>query len=133
MKELEKTFKYTFQVRGYELDSFGHVNNATYLNYLEQARWEIVQKLDLLKFFEETGNFLVVIEAHIKYINELTIFNNAIVKTKMYRKGFYVEFKQNIFDENSKKIAKATIKCLFVDKQRNPNDIPEVILPFLHE
>ena len=130
---MEKIFKYSFQVRGYELDSFGHVNNSVYLNYLEQARWEIIQKLKLLEFFKNSSSFLVVIEVNIKYINELNIFDNAIVKTKMYRKGFFVEFKQNILDEASKKIAKATIKCLFVDKLRNPIDIPEVISPYLHE
>jgi YbgC/YbaW family acyl-CoA thioester hydrolase len=28
-------------VRGYEVDSFGHVNNAVYLQWLEHARWEM--------------------------------------------------------------------------------------------
>eukprot|EP01102_Stenamoeba_stenopodia_P011185 TRINITY_DN3421_c0_g1_i1.p1 TRINITY_DN3421_c0_g1~~TRINITY_DN3421_c0_g1_i1.p1 ORF type:complete len:241 (-),score=40.47 TRINITY_DN3421_c0_g1_i1:153-875(-) len=30
------------KVRGYELDSFGHVNNAVYLNWLEVVRWELM-------------------------------------------------------------------------------------------
>ena len=40
-----QTNRYTchLTVRGNELDSFGHVNNAIYLNYLEQARWEILR------------------------------------------------------------------------------------------
>jgi YbgC/YbaW family acyl-CoA thioester hydrolase len=29
-----------FDVRSYELDGFGHVNYAVYLNYLEQARFD---------------------------------------------------------------------------------------------
>ena len=33
-----KTFKTELQVRSYELDFYGHVNNAIYLNYLEYAR-----------------------------------------------------------------------------------------------
>ena len=28
-------------MRGYEIDSFGHVNNAVYLSWLEHARWEL--------------------------------------------------------------------------------------------
>ncbi|MFC1733223.1 acyl-CoA thioesterase [candidate division KSB1 bacterium] len=130
---MEKIFKYHFQVNGYELDSFGHVNNAVYLNYLEQSRWEIVQKMGLLDFFKETNSFLVVVETYIKYINELSIFDKAFVETKMYRKGFFIEFRQNIFKASSKKISKAIVKCLFVDQQRNPIDIPTVIIPYLHE
>jgi thioesterase-3 len=32
------------RVRGYEMDSFGHVNHATYLSYLEQARWDALEE-----------------------------------------------------------------------------------------
>ena len=33
-----KVFTVKFNVRSYECDSYGHVNNAVYLNYLEFAR-----------------------------------------------------------------------------------------------
>ena len=33
--------RFEFNVRGYELDSFGHVNNAVYLNYLEQIAQKV--------------------------------------------------------------------------------------------
>jgi YbgC/YbaW family acyl-CoA thioester hydrolase len=34
-------------VRGYEIDSFGHVNNAVYLQWLEHARWQMGQATGL--------------------------------------------------------------------------------------
>ena len=34
------------RVRGYHLDVFQHVNNARYLEFLEEARWS---------YFEDTG------------------------------------------------------------------------------
>lgn len=36
-------------VRGYELDSFGHANNASYLNWLEHARWELFREYGILE------------------------------------------------------------------------------------
>ena len=53
-------FDYKFSVRGYELDSYGHVNNAVYLNYFEQARWEIFRNLNLIDYFKKNELFLVV-------------------------------------------------------------------------
>jgi YbgC/YbaW family acyl-CoA thioester hydrolase len=38
-----KEFVTELRVRGYEMDSFGHVNHATYLSYLEQARWDALE------------------------------------------------------------------------------------------
>lgn len=131
---MEKSFKYEFQVRGYELDSFGHVNNAVYLNYTEQARWSILNDLGLLDIFEKTGGFMIVVETNIKYINELKNFDKAFIETTMIREGFFLTFKQNIFlSEDRKKIAKSRIKCLFVSKERIPQDIPQVILPYINE
>ncbi|GHU32761.1 thioesterase [Spirochaetia bacterium] len=37
----------TFTVRTYECDSYGHVNNANYLNYLEYGRYEFLKSIDL--------------------------------------------------------------------------------------
>ena len=34
-----RTFKTGMTVRGYELDSYGHVNNAVYLQYFEATPW----------------------------------------------------------------------------------------------
>ena len=31
-------------VRGYHLDMFGHVNNARYLEFLEEGRWTFFDK-----------------------------------------------------------------------------------------
>ena len=131
---MDKKYTYKFVVRGYELDSYGHVNNAVYLNYLEQARWDIIEQLGLLKYFKETGNFLVVVENKIKYIHELNIFNKVYIETSMERHGFFVKFKQNIFlQDTNKKIAKSVAKCLFVDKYRNSLDIPDHVLPYLDD
>ena len=40
------TCKCSLKVRTYECDSYGHVNNANYLNYLEYARCEMLKAVD---------------------------------------------------------------------------------------
>jgi acyl-CoA thioester hydrolase len=37
---MTRTYTRRFKVRQYELDSFGHVNNAVYVNYLQEAAIE---------------------------------------------------------------------------------------------
>jgi acyl-CoA thioesterase FadM len=39
----ENTIKLT--VRGYHLDGYNHVNNARYLEFLEEARWQYFDNL----------------------------------------------------------------------------------------
>jgi YbgC/YbaW family acyl-CoA thioester hydrolase len=57
------------QVRTYELDSFGHVNNSVYLNYFEEARAQYLSALGLdFHDFARLGVQLVIVEAHVRYL-----------------------------------------------------------------
>jgi thioesterase-3 len=48
-------------VRGYHADAYGHVNNARYLEFLEEGRWALLeQKIDLQKWAKQGRVFLVV-------------------------------------------------------------------------
>ena len=38
------TFVYETLIRESHLDTFGHVNNATYLQLYEEARWELITR-----------------------------------------------------------------------------------------
>ena len=56
------------KVRGYHEDRFGHVNNARYLELLEEARWEHLEERGLnASFFKEHGIFPVVVRLSIAY------------------------------------------------------------------
>lgn len=61
-------FQLEFQVRDYECDVQGHVNNAVYLNYLEHCRHEFIKGLGL-DFSElvRRGISLVIIRAEIDF------------------------------------------------------------------
>jgi thioesterase-3 len=49
------------KVRGYHLDGYGHVNNARYLEFLEEARWAMFEdKVDLVAWRSQGRSFFVV-------------------------------------------------------------------------
>ncbi|MCF2986282.1 acyl-CoA thioesterase [Neisseria gonorrhoeae] len=52
-------------VRNYHLDGYGHVNNARYLEFLEEARWAFFEKRGLMH--ELAGLILIVARIDIRY------------------------------------------------------------------
>jgi acyl-CoA thioester hydrolase len=119
----------SFTVRGYELDSYGHVNNAVYIQYLEQARWVFMRDRDYLKQINEEELFLVVTETQIRYMREANLFDELVVETKMKAEKPYLVFRQRILNEkNGLLLSRATVSTVFVNRQRMPLDIPSFIL-----
>ncbi|HOO73589.1 MAG TPA: thioesterase family protein [Spirochaetota bacterium] len=113
-------------VRGNELDSFGHVNNAVYLNYCEQARWEILREKNLLHYFTGEKLVLVVTECNIRYSGEAKVFDVLAVETELKRESPYLVFRHKIYNrQTGALINKATVKTLLVSHDRVPQDIPD--------
>lgn len=55
----------TIRIRGYHLDGYGHVNNARYLEFLEEARWAYFEQHQLLPLLQ--GDMIVVARIDIHY------------------------------------------------------------------
>lgn len=63
-----KIFRTQLQVRGYEIDGYGHVNNAVYLNYAETARWAMIEEAaGGGDYFKRNGVAPIVARAEIDY------------------------------------------------------------------
>ncbi len=133
MTESLKIHATPIEVRGYELDSFGHVNNAVYLNYFEHGRWDLFRKLTLNEIIHATGRIIVVTDIHVRYMREATLYDELEVRTRMMREGLYLIFKQKIFNKQSGlAIARGEVKTIFLDQEtRKPTDIPKEFIEFL--
>jgi YbgC/YbaW family acyl-CoA thioester hydrolase len=58
----------TYKVRGYHIDTNDHVNNAVYLNYLEDARDDFLEFLGLsVAGFQAQGVLVFLSEVRLKY------------------------------------------------------------------
>ncbi|GAB6087319.1 acyl-CoA thioesterase [Alkaliphilus crotonatoxidans] len=122
--------EYVLEVRGYELDSFNHVNNAVYLNYIEVARWQFLKEVKWLDYMLEHSLQAIVIETNIRYIGELRVFDRAVIKSQWYYDGNYLIANQSIYREDTRKrVTKATVKMLLVSNDRIIHEIP----PFMKE
>lgn len=58
---------HTIKVRGFHTDMFGHVNNARYLEFLEEARWELLDKHMDYQQWEKLGKAFIVANINISY------------------------------------------------------------------
>ncbi len=58
---------YTITVRGFHCDLYGHVNNARYLEFLEEARWDYVAQDQSLARMGQVGLGFVVAAITIEY------------------------------------------------------------------
>jgi len=58
---------HTIKVRGFHTDMFGHVNNARYLEFLEEARWEFLEHHMDYNKWEKLGNAFIVANINISY------------------------------------------------------------------
>jgi acyl-CoA thioester hydrolase len=122
-------YEYQLTVRGYELDSYGHVNNAVYLNYFEQARWEIFRQLDLTDHFRQNNMLLVVTEMQVRYSREAKLFDELVIRTGITREAPYLIFTHRMYRRGSRvKVCSAVVKTLLTDKNQLKYDIPEFLM-----
>ena len=77
----------TLSVRGYHLDVYGHVNNARYLEFLEEARWRFFAEKGVIK--QLTGDLLgmVVVNININYRRAALIHEELEITTELTRVG----------------------------------------------
>lgn len=120
-------FKYEMTIKEFHLDTFGHVNNATYLQLYEEARWQfITDKGYGLHKIKTTGLGPVILDLKIRFIKELRLREKITIHSQT---GEYtskigtikqwiadsagnlcsdVEMKIGLFDMHKRKLVEAT-------------------------
>jgi acyl-CoA thioester hydrolase len=81
-----KKFIWQSEVRDYELDFQGVVNNAIYLHYLDQARAKFFNEIGIdLKVCTDKQINIVLIKTEISFIRSLTFAEEFVVHTMVSR------------------------------------------------
>ncbi|NOX33346.1 MAG: acyl-CoA thioesterase [Deltaproteobacteria bacterium] len=75
------------KIRGYHTDQYQHVNNARYLEFLEEGRWQLIE--DHINFEElmNKGFMFIAVNINIAYKNPARANDIVLVKTGMKKTG----------------------------------------------
>lgn len=124
---MSKTYLCNIEVRGYELDSFGHVNHAVYLNYFEHARWTMLMEEGItLEQITREKLWPVIASAEIKYMKPAFMGDRLEVRSRaidVHRTRF--TFEQNIF-RGDVQITAARYQSVVVNEKGRPVEMPEM-------
>ena len=75
------------KVRGYHLDVFGHVNNARYLEFLEEARWALFDSKVNLEDLARDGYVFTVVNININYRQPAFLHDVLRIETRLAEFG----------------------------------------------
>lgn len=122
-------------VRSYECDSYGHVNNAVYLNYLEYGRMEFLHAIH----FDYNG---IIAAGYYLYVTHVDIYYkaSAFLDDKLFIEVYPVKMKavSGTFHQVIKKgdgtiCAEADVTWACVTTEGKPSRIPvEFLVEGLH-
>lgn len=116
------------RVRSYELDAYGHVNNATYLQYLEFARGEYMKQMGIIfKHDMEDKIRFFVVGANLNFKAPASIDEELEIKGKVIKLGnTSFTIKQDIYKtENNIHVLDADVTIVFINENDKPTRIPQ--------
>ncbi|MDR1250774.1 MAG: acyl-CoA thioesterase [Treponema sp.] len=116
----------SLQVRTYECDSYEHVNNANYLNYLEFARYEFLKDVDFdYPGAIESGYGVYVARIEIDYKKPALVDDKLIIKTWPLKKGAVSGVLAQEIWRDDNLLVKAKVTWAFVDSRGIPAKLPK--------
>ncbi len=105
------------KIRGYHIDQFNHVNNARYLEFLEEGRWSYSEKNNLISIFHKKGISHVTVNININYRRSAVVGEVLRIETDVARKGEKsVTMQQRVFlGDTDTLVADAEVTNVFLD------------------
>ncbi len=123
---MDKQFELEMEVRDYECDIQGIVNNANYLHYLEHTRHKFIKTLGLdFAALHDMGIDVVVARMSLQYKIPLRSGDAFISRLHMTKDGLRYVFHQELFDkDNGRMCLKAKVEAVCViDGRLSDSDV----------
>lgn len=120
-------------VRSSELDSFGHVNHAVFLNYFEHARFEALEAAGFSwSVLEERGWGIFVVRIEVDYLAEARRGDRLEVRThaESFRRTSMVLAQSMVRREpggSDTLVSEARVTAVWVGPDRRPMRVPDEV------
>ncbi len=113
------------RIRGYHTDLYQHVNNARYLEFLEEGRWQILEEYMNLEEFMKKGFLFFVVNINISYRSPAVVNDIIVLKTGLGKTGNKsAVLKQKIINKKTGAVCvDADITFVIVDLNGKPRKI----------
>ena len=123
------------EVRDYECDIEGIVNNANFLHYFEHTRHRFLHSTGLsFSEMHQKGIDAVVARMNLQYKTPLTCDDWFISRLWLEKQGVRYIFHQDIFRKNDEKLCcRATVElvCLINGRLGNSEDYDKAFAPYM--
>lgn len=128
-------FETEMEVRDYECDIQGIVNNANYLHYAEHTRHLFLSSLGVsFSKLHEQGTDAVVARMNLQYKTPLRCDDVFISRLALRKEGLRYIFNQDIFRKSDGRLCfRATVElvCLINGRLGNSDDYDRAFAPYI--
>lgn len=124
-------FETEIKVRSYECDMYGHVNNASFLNYCEFARIEFLEAMGYtLHGLQKDGFIMPIVKIEIEYKTPAYASETLAVSAEWILRGrSSAVFEQNIVKKKDGSLAAhVLVTWVATDLIGKPIPIPQALL-----
>ena len=97
-----RVFEQSIVIREGQLDTFGHVNNARYLEIFEQARWDLITDNGFgLDYVKASGTGPVILEINLRFLREVKNRQKVLIRSSLDSyEGKIGRMTQELIDES---------------------------------
>ncbi len=118
-------FESSFDIRTFHTDGFGHVNNARYLELLEEARWQFAENHGLVELLRAENLGFIIMDLKIRFRAPVVEGDRITVKTSLISLGSASgEVKQVVQKNDSPGVATRCLSHFILIDRNDGSSVP---------